>query len=195
VPLHPIQRGELTDRLRRFFGINGPYQGQLESVSSPVVIAQDISQAPYRQEGLRWFSYRQLQPAAGQVAVYDVSGATVFTVDQVTIYNNTGNPNRYQIMLQPGSSGGAANDGVVPELANDPTIPYVGSVTTFATTPVPPAPTIFDELYALGLGATSGLILPTEIVVKPGFRLRIMSEVTAASAHYSINGRFFTQVA
>lgn len=43
-----IQRGELTDRLRRFFGITGRVPSQLDETVVPVANLQQLDQPPYR---------------------------------------------------------------------------------------------------------------------------------------------------
>lgn len=65
MPLHPVQRGELTDRLRRFFGLTGSYRADLEAIVNPVAVVQDISQVPYRFQSVQgWQSYDALGAVA-----------------------------------------------------------------------------------------------------------------------------------
>lgn len=52
----PFQRGELTDRVRRFTGLVGPYAGVIDELVSPVLITQDLSRAPFRLTGRRFFA-------------------------------------------------------------------------------------------------------------------------------------------
>lgn len=183
-----IQRGELTERLRRFFGIVGSYAGQVDTVSSPVVVAQNLDLPPFRQDGVRFFTARSLAPAAGQVGIFRIAttGKAVAVVDQICIYNNAATAGGFRLQFQAGVSGGSQNDGKVPELSTIP-LPYIGAVNSFGSVAaVPPAANI---LYQLAVNATSTLILPTEITINPGFVLEINSELAANAVRFSVSGR------
>lgn len=45
--LHDIQRGGITDRIRRFFGVRGQFVAQVDSSLAPVAVVSDLSGQPY----------------------------------------------------------------------------------------------------------------------------------------------------
>lgn len=58
----PFQRGELTDRVRRFSGLVGPYSGVVDELVSPVILAADLDVPPYRLVGQRWYAHTNQAP-------------------------------------------------------------------------------------------------------------------------------------
>lgn len=52
--LRTIQRGALTDRVRRFFGVAGAYSGLVDEVMSPVAIVADLHEQPWDTNSQRW---------------------------------------------------------------------------------------------------------------------------------------------
>lgn len=52
----PAQLGAVTDRVRRFFGVRGPYSAAVDETISPVVQLQDLGQQPYDVNSERWIA-------------------------------------------------------------------------------------------------------------------------------------------
>lgn len=50
------QRGAITDRLRRFFGLTGPYSGRLDETVAPVALLADLGAQPYDVNSERWIA-------------------------------------------------------------------------------------------------------------------------------------------
>lgn len=168
---HPIQRGELTDRLRRFFGLRGSYRADVDSVLAPVAIAQDISGPPWRQTGLRVFGARALAPGVGNMSLVQVVplSGLVLVVDQIVMSCNQATA-IWNVGMTVTNFAALTVDNQCPELIVDqdvtPAMPQQRVITS-GTTPAAAAPSGSILLYALTSNAGTPLVWNTEIVV-PG---------------------------
>lgn len=190
-----VQRGEMTDRLRRFFGIVGPYDSTVDETVSPVATVQNLDSPPFRENGLRFFHAFKASPGAGLGAelVLTPQPGLIAVVDQITLYNSSSNAQRFFVEII-GVPAVGTNNVVIPEQSklSSGALPQGGIITVNSTPAGPLAPTGI-ELYDLGLGATSQLILPCEIQVIANFHLRIASEVVAADVRMCVSGRLWTE--
>lgn len=87
MPLHKVQRGELSDRLRRFFGIVGNYAPQLEAIVNPVALVQDLSAPPFRLNAIGWIVGASQVAGAGQQSEIHLanSGSQLVILDELII--------------------------------------------------------------------------------------------------------------
>lgn len=88
-----VQRSELTDRLRRFFGLVGGYESQLETVLNPVVLVQDLEQPPYRQSTTGFMAGATQAAVVGSrnLALIEnpVSGPPAVVIDELRVSSAT----------------------------------------------------------------------------------------------------------
>lgn len=85
------QRSELTDRLRRFFGLVGGYDSTLETVINPVVQLQDLSAVPYRQSVQGFMAGSSLAAAVGAknflLISNPVGGPPIVVIDEIRAWS------------------------------------------------------------------------------------------------------------
>lgn len=74
------QSVELSDRIRRSFGVRGSLSIGVDEVAVPTIQLFDASQAPFRSQGIRWWMNATQAAPAGQVPVISVVAAQPGTV-------------------------------------------------------------------------------------------------------------------
>lgn len=74
------QSVELTDRIRRAFGMRGQLAVAVDEVAVPTIQLFDASQSPYRTQGIRWWMNATQSAPAGQLPMISVVAAQPGTV-------------------------------------------------------------------------------------------------------------------
>lgn len=99
----PVQRGELTDRVRRFTGLVGGFSGRVDELLSPVIVAADLNVPPYRLVGQQFFaSTGAITPdGSGNCYARLTSGPTSEQVIVLTqwLYSLVGNTTTYSVQV------------------------------------------------------------------------------------------------
>lgn len=196
--LSKVQRGELTNRLRNFFGLTGSYAADLDTTVSAVATVQNLDDPPFRQIGYRWFFSKVLAPVAGsysRTVVFPQLNASA-VLDQIIIRNNdTPNSVVVNFELVP-STGGVGSVGVVPEGVKIVGGAIVGGIngpvvasSADVVGPVPPLGAY--PLLQLPVGALSLAVVPTQMVIQPGAELLIYPTTLAAPFALNLSGRWW----
>lgn len=195
-----IQRGELTDRLRRFFNIVGSYQGSVDELVSPVVLGQRLDQSPYRREGYQWHNWQNRNaPAAGQVNVgryrfgNTSAGGGVFTVERIVLWNqDAANP----IVAQLGTTGRSTLAGAYVAVTGElPPPPAFGQTTTplYVSTVTTAVFPVGNSFARFRIPANSIIQLDVGFTVRPEAELVIENTIAALPLGWYITGKIFQQ--
>lgn len=82
-----IARGEISDRIRRFFDVRGRLNTRLDEQIAPVTIIQDVSLPPYRTSPIVWAGFTSAPAVAAEFSVVaaalPVAPLGRFVVDQI----------------------------------------------------------------------------------------------------------------
>lgn len=194
----PFQRGELTDRVRRFSGLVGPYSGSVDELVSPVLVTQDLARPPFRLVGQRYFcSAVQANPPDDflvQLCHSDAAGnpATgVAVIDQLSYELVGWNGTAYAVTTYvaqrttPLPASTTFLDLPIPEAApvSGPFIRAPGFISAAPGPPLGPRlqlTTVLSELQQVRL--------PVELVLRPGCSLywQFQQLATAAVTGFSM---------
>lgn len=197
----PVQRGELTDRVRRFTGVVGPYSGSVDELVSPVLVGADLTTPPYRLVGQQFFAHTTVTPdGSGNCYFRLTSGPTSQQILVVTswYFSLVGLSGTYSFTLllaRDASALVAPQPLLVPE--QTPQAPnnvwhYAeGQLVGQQGLPTPPAGG-FANIFALQTDQQF-VPLPTgPIVLEPGNALIwILSGLTASTAYINLGGQFY----
>lgn len=193
-----IQQSEVADRLRRFLGLRGRSPISLDETMVPVVIEADLSQAPYRKEGLSGDMFISKGAVAAEFS-YIFWGphlaACTLIVDQIILTNNNAVAALFQIGYQ-SSIGGTSM----------PTTAFSGEMLDDGTSP-PPARCAWgmdsgdDALNLIGreilrveLATLETKVFTGPWVVQPFQQMMVKTVVVFQSLVCGIKGRQFQAV-
>lgn len=196
----PVQRGELTDRVRRFTGLVGSYSGAVDELLSPVLVAADLNVPPYRLVGQQFYGHTTETPdASGDCHFRLTSGPGSQQVMILTDYawellGFTGNYSVVVTLFREAVAVGTPQPLIVPEQT-----PRDGSVWHYAEgnlvgqpgTATPPVGG-FANIFSVTTG-TQYVRLPFgPIVIEPGNTLIIqLLNCNASTVYLNLGGVFY----
>lgn len=158
--------GELIQRLRRAFGIRGRVEVQLDHQLIPVAIGENLSQAPFRRSGARFFTSHQVVSIAAQfpaISFENLSLTSAMVLDRVVVASPVAT--RYQLGLQEAKTGvwGNARIARTFETFNLGANQLVPAQTQNAS--LGAALPVAETLVEFRLLANEPLVLPLDLVV------------------------------
>lgn len=195
--LSKVQRGELTNRLRNFFGLTGSYSADLDTTVAAVAQVQNLDDPPFRQIGFRWFYSRINQPVAGSYTrtLFTPEDNAIAVIDSLLIHNSDVAAHFFYFELE-ASTGGVATTGIVPEGAKSDGATITGGVNgpviaeaSDVAGPIPPLGNF--PIFKLLLAAGETLYLPTQLVLLNGIALIGKEDTTGVPFTLNVSGRWW----
>lgn len=196
----PAQLGATTDRIRRFFGVRGPYSASVDETASPVVVLADLASQPYDVNSQR-FACTRREIATGVEARYRTGiindSNTLLVVDRVQVASNR----NFSVLIGSEVATGFGRTGS--GHSRDLTTLNVGGFETgsFQTPRPVPVPTFFNIAAVADLATTcwqgdaaTSYDIPVGWVLAPGMTLYFaLAAPIAAGDQVSFNlwGRLF----
>lgn len=205
----PFGTGEITTRLRRLLDLRGQFPMQVDETLVPVAMAQDMSQAPFRRSGRRWWilQVEAPGPAASGSIIINNDSSSFQMVDRV-----------YAILGLPAAGlRGILNIGPCPQQAGAGQAPVTTEIIKLSSLAASPfgefiglrvlanalPPGAFPQLSAFsdvsvaatGFGTPAVLELKElDMAIPPGGAMAIWSTQLNVTVSLSISGRFFDDV-
>jgi len=198
--LSKIQRGELTNRLRNFFGLTGNFAADLDTTVAAVATVQNLDDPPFRQTGYRFFCTYPAPAVALDISALSIKPELNVSavVDRIWVSctdATAGTTRPFRVALAPADVylGPTALDLFVPEAipsGSPASTPHGGPIVATGFQNAGPMVSGTDLISGTVRGGEM-LALDVQIAVPYLWELLVLSESVNVPMRYAMTGRWF----